>query len=92
MLYLVTLSLALGYFSSTKFNSKFVFYMFEGILIIRPILILLYTLCMGFLEFKRRGTKLHKREFGAPKGPAEMQPEIHGAGRKSKYYDDVSES
>lgn len=50
MLYLVTLCLAIGYFWSTKYTSKFVFYMFEGLFIMRPLLILLYSIIMYCVE------------------------------------------
>ena len=44
LIYLVTLCFAFGYFSSMKFSSKFTYYMFESILIIRPVLLLFYSL------------------------------------------------
>ena len=89
MLYLVTLSLALGYFMTSKFNSKFVYYIFEGILFIRPLLIAFYSLIMWCLEYKRRGTKLTKREFGmaTPEGlPAITANKLANV----KYLDDNS--
>lgn len=53
LLYTATLCLAIGYFWSTKYNSKFVYYMFEGVLVMRPALILLYSLIMYCLECQR---------------------------------------
>ena len=48
IIYLSTLTLAFGYLSSMKFSSKFTFYTFEGLLIIRPILLFLYTLITAY--------------------------------------------
>ena len=57
ILYLLTLCLAIGYFSSTKFTSKFVYYMFQGFFFARPSLILLYSLIMICLEMRRKKPK-----------------------------------
>lgn len=61
LLYLITLCLCLGYFSQTKYTSKFVYYMFQGFFIIRPILILLYALVTIGTEMQRRSSKLYKK-------------------------------
>ena len=54
LLYLSTLCLAFGYFASTKFVSKFTYYMFLGTLVARPALIGLYSLVMILLELVRK--------------------------------------
>lgn len=41
--YLVTLCLAFGYYSTMKFSSEVTFYMFEAMLVARPILLFLFT-------------------------------------------------
>ena len=56
LLYLTTLCLAFGYFSTTKYESKFVYYMFYGFIVTRPALIGLYSLIMIMLEMRRRSS------------------------------------
>ena len=57
MLYLATLGLTIGYFRTTKYESIFVFYMFQGLLIGRPAIIGFYSLIMICLEMRRRTAK-----------------------------------
>ena len=57
MIYLLTLCLAIGYFSTTKFTSKFTYYMFQGFFFARPALILLYSLISICLEMRRKKPK-----------------------------------
>ena len=62
LFYLITLCFAFGYFSSMKFSSKFTFYTFEGLLIIRPILLCLYALITAYqiLNIKKeKGSNRH---------------------------------
>ena len=61
VLYLVTLLLALGYYVQTKFESKFMMYIFQGLFIMRPILIAFYSLVMILLEMRRRSAKPMKK-------------------------------
>ena len=53
ILYITTIVFAVGYFRSTKFTSKFVFYTFEVLLIVRPSLVLLYALVRCGIELRR---------------------------------------
>ena len=55
MLYLTTLCLVFGYFTTTKYESKFVYYMFYGFFVTRPSLVMLYSIIMIMLEMRRRG-------------------------------------
>ena len=50
LIYLGTLCLAFAYFSTTKFVSKFTYYIYFGVLVARPSLIGLYSLVMVILE------------------------------------------
>ena len=56
VLYLTTLCLVFGYFTTTKYESKFVYYMFQGFVICRPALIMLYSIIMIMLEMRRRSS------------------------------------
>ena len=77
ILYISTVQQSLGYFTTTKFTSKFVYYAFGGLLITRPILIALYSLINLCLEF-RKGTPGKKKD--------------KKKGRKGGDMDDFSES
>jgi len=48
LLYLVTLSFGIGYFTTTKFRSILTYYLFLGALLARPVLIGFYSLLMIF--------------------------------------------
>ena len=50
LLYNGTLCLAVGYVNTSKFNSKFIYYMFAGFLIMRPALIMLYSIILCLLQ------------------------------------------
>ena len=56
-MYLSTLNLAFGYLTSMKFSSKFTFYSFEGLLIIRPILLFVYTLITAYQILNKKKVK-----------------------------------
>mmetsp|Transcript_43582 Transcript_43582/g.57729 ORF Transcript_43582/g.57729 Transcript_43582/m.57729 type:complete len:138 (+) Transcript_43582:977-1390(+) len=60
LLYLITLCFAIGYFASTKYTSKFVYYAFGSLLVGRPALIMLYSLIMLCLEWRRSKPKKNK--------------------------------
>lgn len=57
-LYVVTLCLALGYFRTMKFTSMFAYYAFEVLLIVRPALILFYSMLLWCLDMRRISTTL----------------------------------
>ena len=60
LLYVVTLFLAINYYTNTKYTSKFVYYAFFGLLVIRPILIVLYSLIAILIEAVRRQSDVSK--------------------------------
>ena len=60
VVYLISLCLAIGYFSSMKYNSQFTYYMFESVLIMRPVLILSYTLLVACRVMQYGITKPNK--------------------------------
>ena len=62
MLYLTTLCLVFGYFTTTKYESKFVYYMFCGFFVTRPALVMLYSIIMIMLEMRRRGALKMKKK------------------------------
>ena len=73
LVYITTLCLAFGYFTTTKYESKFVYYMFQGLVITRPSLIMLYSIIMIMLEFRRRGAlKMKKKKGGFGKSDEEV--------------------
>ena len=71
-LYLATLCIGIGYFMSTKFTSKFTYYLFSGTLIARPIIIAVYSLVMILLECQRRKGKHGKKGDGLSDSEQEM--------------------
>ena len=60
MLYLGTLFLAISYYMTTKYTSKFVYYAFFGLLVTRPAMIGFYSLVVILLEVVRRKSKASK--------------------------------
>ena len=50
LLYNGSLCLAIGYVNTSKFNSKFVYYMFAGFLVMRPALLLLYSMILCLIQ------------------------------------------
>ena len=60
LLYVVTLFLAINYYTNSKYTSKFVYYAFLGLLVIRPILIVLYSLIAILIEAVRRQSDVSK--------------------------------
>jgi len=72
-IYLVTLCIGIGYFMSTKFTSKFTYYLFSGTLIVRPMIIAVYSLVMILLECQRRkAAKYGKKGDGLSDSEQEM--------------------
>lgn len=59
-LYVATLFFTFGYFYTTKFTSKFVYYMFFGTLLARPAFIILYSLFVFAIEHLRQKSKASK--------------------------------
>ena len=55
-----TLFLAINYYTNSKYTSKFVYYAFLGLLLIRPILIVLYSLIAILIEAVRRQSDVSK--------------------------------
>lgn len=67
ILYICTIQQSLGYFTSTKFTSKFVYYAFGGLLVLRPILIALYSLINIILEMRKSSPTKKKMTKGKNK-------------------------
>ena len=61
ILYICTIQQSLGYYTSTKFTSKFVYYAFGGLLVMRPILIALYSLINIILEMRKSSGPTKKK-------------------------------
>ena len=71
-LYLATLCIGIGYFMSTKFTTKFSYYLFSGTLVVRPMIIALYSLVTILLECQRRKAKHGKKSDGLSDSEREM--------------------
>ena len=57
---MATLFLAINYYMTTKYNTKFVYNAFFGILVARPALIILYSIAAILIEMVRRQSKTAK--------------------------------
>ena len=89
IIYLSTLTLAFGYLSSMKFSSKFTFYTFEGLLIIRPILLFLWTLLTVYQILYTKKVKSPNQQHHVSKSENESS---ESSGRAhSKNMSDVSD-
>ena len=62
LLYNATLCLAIGYLNTSKFNSKFTYYLFMGMIVARPCLIGLYSIILCLLEACRGSQKKKKKD------------------------------
>ena len=82
LLYVATLFLAINYYTNSKYTSKFVYYAFLGLLVIRPILIVLYSLIAILIEAVRRQSdvskpwkqekKRHRQEYAHKKNVSDL--------------------
>jgi len=60
LLYLGTLFIAIAYYTTSKYTSKFVYYAFFGLLVTRPAVIGFYSFVVILLEVIRRKSKASK--------------------------------